>query len=216
MKDFDYVQAWTVLARPAFDALPQAVQDLYTQVAEEACNVAQDSETLDLPWPDIPGREGCLKKAFEALDNATLAHAARVIYSYGHWSPVPKYSSFGAGAYWRFSNYADQVLSERLGFARQRLKTPNGISWAVHEGGLRVQLSWKDGWKSTEVGIATTPVSDAMAGRFGWPLKMKADDYAYGLFDKQASAARTAGLALSGATAPFFDLETFMVEGKIR
>src|SRR5687767_13951940 len=51
MREFDYKRAWEELAKPAFDALPQNVRDLYERVCVEMQG-ARQNRSLGLDWPD--------------------------------------------------------------------------------------------------------------------------------------------------------------------
>ena len=131
------------------------------------------------------------KLAFEVWADeqpTALAKAARVTYFTGHWfaKPIlkshfepcgpgqweliepeePLFSMVGRllqehGSHWKFSNYADQVLRERLGLPVKRAFSKNNSAYfQVLEGMLRLCLSYKnkqdgDGWLWHEVGLAT-------------------------------------------------------------
>lgn len=167
MNEFNYKKAWTHLALPEFDRLPPAVRALVDDTARAAIDLRQGKDLL-LPWPDDGGT---LRRAFDACENDALAPAAHVVHAFGHWAPrLMKQLKLtwqqdylaglqtaealqSTGAYWKFSNYADQVLRARLGLARDH--APRGASFAVHEGVLRVCFSMPDVWTWKAIGWAS-------------------------------------------------------------
>lgn len=160
MNEFNYKKAWTNLALPAFDILRSDVRALVTATTRNACDLRQDKD-LDMPWP----ADGVLRASFEACPSEVLAPSARIVHDFGHWAPrLEKQLKLSwqqdylaglrtaetlqqTGAYWKFSNYADQVLRSRLGLSRTH--SPHGVSFAVHEGVLRVCFSARDVWTWT-------------------------------------------------------------------
>lgn len=171
---FDYERAWYELAKPAFRMLPGRLLDLYDRVVHVAADCKQDRYCL-LEWPE----KGTLKAAFEEVPSQELSRAAHVIYFHGHWAPmdVPKHDV--VGGYWRFSNYADQVLNERLGLSSTQ---DTGSYFQVREGTLYVCLSNRDGWSSGEIGEATEETL-AAAKNFKTDYFVKLND---GSFDRKA------------------------------
>jgi hypothetical protein len=119
-----------------------------------------------------------LREMFEKTSDEDLAFAAQVVYSYGHWAPgkvedqpfaqrltehLGRANRFQkTGGYWKFANYADQELTRRIGIARNRTAAEHGITWAVHEGCLRICWSHPRGWTWTEVGWATQQVFERL------------------------------------------------------
>ena len=155
MKTFDYAAAWRHEAGPAYRALPAEIHALLaaTNAAAEKINQAPD---CSMPWPKDGGT---LRAAFEAVDSATLAHAAETIYNAGHWYPGQlKAEGHPAppGITWKFSHYADQVLRGRLGLPESGDRNHgNGFGLSVHEGRVRVWYSSRDMWTWLEVAPAT-------------------------------------------------------------
>lgn len=183
-RTFDYLRAWHELAYPAYEALEDEVRKL----AEVTCVVAQDQQqgkNLDVTWSSDE-----VNQAFETMADeqpTALAKAARVVFFIGHWfaRPIlkpyfepcgpgqweliepeePLFSMVGRlysdGGSWKFSNYADQVLRERLGLPpRSTFSQRNSAYFQVHEGMLRLCLEYKnraegEGWTWNEVGLAT-------------------------------------------------------------
>jgi hypothetical protein len=147
---FDYKRAWRELAKPQYKQLPKEVKQVFQQVIRECSKLNQASDTLDVPFPETD-----LRSKMEALDNDLLAHAARVIYFFGHWSSVSQLSSVGGGAYWKFANLADQVLRTRHGVSKDD-KGRTGI--LIIEGYVRVYYSTRNIWTWMEVGPATEEI----------------------------------------------------------
>jgi hypothetical protein len=128
MKEFDYKRAWAELAKPAFDALPQSVRDLYERVCVEMKDIHQNrSQGLD--WPSYnrkcPLRSDVtcsylnyecdthsLRRAFAHVPAKILFDAQSTIYFYGHWSSNG-HSYKGSGGTWKFQILAKQSLIER-------------------------------------------------------------------------------------------------------
>lgn len=159
MKRFNHERAWAVLARPAFEALPADVRALVDRVGMEAATLRQGPD-LDMPWP-----EG-LRARFEAIPAEILAQASMVVYSYGHWAKMGHWSQAN-GIYWKFSNYADQVLAAKLGIPRERTKVKgHGLSFSVVEGVIRAGVSTPDSWFWVEIGPATMRTWEAC----NWPF----------------------------------------------
>lgn len=147
--DFDYVRAWSQLARPAYDLLSTDAKALYARVARGCGDCRQDS-TLDTVWP-----AGDLRESFETVGDGDLAFAARVVNFVGHWLPGGERNPEpnDHGAHWKFANYCDQVLRDRCGLAAR--EHGHGQHFAIHEGLLRLCHSTRDSWTWSEVGIAT-------------------------------------------------------------
>lgn len=153
--DFDYKAAFHKVARPAFSALPPAVHALLARTEQLCANLHQDS-TLAMPWPEDP----TFRAAFEALDSETLAKAARAVYYWGHWNPN---GGIGTGAYWKFSDYADQVLSARLGLMSPHASTNgNGIFVRCLQGQIRYCWSTPWSWQWEEMALATEESKDRL------------------------------------------------------
>jgi len=151
MKEFDYKSAWTEVILPEYERLTPPTLELYRQTCEQASGLHQDFQTLDMPYPDA-----AFRRAFEEIPSGELSRAAAVIYRYGHWSPAG-HSYAGSGGTWKFSNYADQVLSNRLGLPRLP-RCGQGVFFRVHEGILRVCLQTLWSWTSEEFGPAEPAV----------------------------------------------------------
>jgi len=155
---FDHVTAWTEQAKPAFDALPGNVRNTVFDVGELAGDLSQN-EDLDMPWPTT-GHP--LRKNMSEWPTAILAHAARVVYFYGHWAPRGSAGQEAQknGAYWKFSNYADQILSARVGLKRNRRASGAGfVSLVVLEGNLRAQISTPWSWRNFDIGPASSDLA---------------------------------------------------------
>lgn len=181
---FDYITAWRELARPAFEALPANVRALVDRVAVEANGLHQISDT-SMPWPDeasevsIAAYDGqTLRQVFDKIPAEVLALAARVVYSVGHWKPgnTPQFFDNSAGASWKFSHYADQVLRGRLELPE---RGDNGrdkamIQTKVIEGAIRVCYSSPDSWTWEEVAPATVGGLES-ARRIGSSLRTRVD-----------------------------------------
>jgi hypothetical protein len=147
--EFNFVRAWTELAKPELIALSSKVVDLLIQTDELAADLSQ-LPNLSMPWP--PG----LRDGFEALSDLELAQAARVIYCYGHWGSGKDVAPLQSkGTYWKFSRYADQVLCKRLDVSANH-KNENGISFDITQGCLRVCAEGRDFWTWREISFATT------------------------------------------------------------
>jgi hypothetical protein len=159
MREFNYKAAWKTLAFPTVMALPQEIRDLFLRVREEAMDLRQSGDTLDMPWPDTS-----LLQRFAEIPSFWLALASKAIHSFGHWASDDWRiaSTFGNGAYWKFANYADQTLSARLGIKRNRMeKTPAGVSFQVMEGAIRGGVFTPFSWQWQEIGPATQLTFDA-------------------------------------------------------
>lgn len=162
MSDFDYVAAWKGLARPAWECLPANVRDLALRAADAMEGKAQGPD-LDMAWP-----EG-FRAEFEKIPAEILAAAARAAYFVEHWKPTGETATnlerlTRAGGNWKFSNLCDQALTERLGLTRNRRGNRSGWSFEVHEGTLRMCVSWCDGWTWRELGPATVGTLKAAEG----------------------------------------------------
>jgi len=146
---FDYTAAW-VLAEFHFRNLPANVRDLLERVRVECSDLSQNRD-LDMPWP----KDSDLRERFEEIPAEILAKAAYWIHGFGHWSPLPCIGAHYGGATWKFSNYADQILTAKLGIKRNRRGNDRGWTLAVHEGEIRLQWSDPDSWTWNPVGPAT-------------------------------------------------------------
>jgi hypothetical protein len=149
---FDYVSAWNKLANPARLNITPDCAALLSRVIADGGNWRQGAN-LDVPFPD-----DALKNAFYNIPSPDLARAARAVYYWGHWCPLGE-DGPPHGAHWKFSNLADQVLSERLGLPRG-MSSGQGVSHRVHQGFLRVQCSTLWVWLWEEYGPATAPILD--------------------------------------------------------
>lgn len=150
MQTFDHETAWDQVAKPAFDALPAELKELFEAVKFQAADLAQ-LKNLEMPWPDTD-----LKARFEAVPNLALARAARIIHNYGHWGYTSEGRAAQAhGSYWKFAHYADQVLRARLKVPHSDNPKDIGISVRIVEGVVRVCISAPGSWTWQEVGLAT-------------------------------------------------------------
>lgn len=196
--EFDYEAAWTNLARPAWERTPDAFKALAGRVDAESADLHQHRDTLDVLWPKTDLRDTFA--ALAASDPYGLAMAARAAYFVSHWF----YSESGAQRPfaqpgWKFANYADQVLTAALGLPRNRSgKTPNGASFAVFEGFLRVQFNRPGDrtgfWLWEEVGPATPEVLAAVRGVTAPEM--------YASYEKAQSYLADAKAAAAKATTP--------------
>jgi hypothetical protein len=161
MKTFDYARAWIEVAKPAYDALPEEIHALVAVTADAAKDLSQRQD-LNMPWPtDQPWAD--LRHRFDSHTSDSLALAARVLHDVGHWRPgrdVDAAKHVGPldacpGLGWKFANYADQILRERLQVPDRVSSSPNGLSLAVLEGAIRVCYSSRDMWLWEEVAPAT-------------------------------------------------------------
>ena len=151
MAEFDYKTAWTELAKPQFVALSRPVKDIFRQVAREAKDLPQNHD-CSMSFP----KDSDLRAKMEALDNEELAHAARVIYFFGHWSPAKaKVSRIGNGATWRFALLADRVLRDRHNVT---VDSCGKTGILIIEGYVRVFYQTRDCWTWKEVGPATDAI----------------------------------------------------------
>lgn len=165
MKVFDFEKAWEELPAKDFWVLPQNIRDLFHDVAILAENLNQKND-LDMPWPSedlyIEKEENLLSQGsillrFNEIPNEYLSYSARVIYSYGHWGK-PSIYKVGNGAYWKFANYADQVLRQKLNIPKRNIVYSGlrkNIIFDIHQGYLRVCYEDKDSWLWEEIGPAT-------------------------------------------------------------
>lgn len=176
MKEFNYSRAWWELALPAWNALPEAAKNLALLVADD-CGDCLQLESLDTEWPE----KGKLRLTMEGLKSEVLAVAAHTVWAMGHWCPGPSRALFddaqnkdalalgkrlqATGGYWKFANYCDQILRARLNLSPRNV-SHIGVSFAIHEGVLRVCWNHRDGWQWTEVGWATMQTWDRAQAAF--------------------------------------------------
>lgn len=149
--DFDYKRAFTEVAEPAFNALPQDIRDLGKRIESDFGDVHQDRNT-HMPWPI----DSDLRERFNEIPVEILAWASRAMHFYGHWGTGWKVPTSN-GWYWKFSLWADQTLRRKIGlpeFPRPREKDPV-LSVQVHEGFLRLCHSTPGVWEWEEIGVAT-------------------------------------------------------------
>lgn len=176
-KEFRYQRAWAELAMPAFQELTAEMRKLVF-TTEVAARELSQLPSLDMPWPS----EGnLLQQMFNEEASLPLAKAAHAVWALGHWGPGD-FLDLGdgpmlafkkelrgfldtakalqhSGGYWKFANYADQILSERLKLERDRRNTrKTGLSFAVREGVLIACWDHSEGYQSTEFGWATEDV----------------------------------------------------------
>lgn len=209
MKEFDYKTAWQEVAAPAFNALPPEVHYLYQEVCQHCGDLRQDADTLDMPFP------AGLREKFEKLTDMQLADSAAIIHAFGHWhSSNPD----NTGAYWKYSNYADQVLTARLGLRRRPRYGPYAAKGLeVHEGVIRVCLSAKWFWQWEEVCLATRENLEAIraANLPGPPQGPAPRQFAEDWADTCLAQIKTLKNNLGpkdGYATRLFNLEEFMVE----
>lgn len=173
MKEFNFERAWNELAVPAWKKLPEAARNLALLVAAD-CGDCRQLESLDTEWP----KEGKLRLTMEGLTSEVLSVAAHTVWALGHWCPglllngeePPANVLLGkrlqkTGGYWKFANYCDQILRARLNLSPRNV-SHIGVSFAVHEGVLRVCWNHRDGWQWTEIGWATMQTWDRAQAAF--------------------------------------------------
>jgi hypothetical protein len=165
MTTFDYKTAWQVLAKPSYDRLPPEITGLIRIVSDRAMTLQQGRKILDIPMPDD------IREEFESIDSETMASASRIIYFYGHWGSSESYAHWGTttpisgGTYWKFANLADQILSRRCEIYRLQVKLDKGVSYAIHQGIIRCQISTPEQWTWDEIAPATPENYRAMLVR---------------------------------------------------
>src|SRR4029077_9436413 len=153
---FNFARGWKEWAEPAYDSLGPDLRSLVADVEMCAADLRQGPD-LEMPWPT----DVALRGRFEREPSENLATASRIAYFYGHWATAHWIQTHGT--YWKFSNYADQVLASRLDIDRNSyISRRNGASLSVLEGALRVCLSTPYSWQWTEVGLATTEVRERL------------------------------------------------------
>lgn len=153
MKEFDYVRAWNEVAKPLFDRLPPDVIVAYAHVYEHYRDIHQAAD-LQVPFAVEGTRE-----LFDRIPTDQLALASRVIYFYGHWRPggvEPRhwFEQVNHGQTWKFSNLADQILTERVGIPRNA-NEKSGMGFLLIEGVIRCWSSSHWHWMWDEVCYAT-------------------------------------------------------------
>jgi hypothetical protein len=154
--DFNYVLAFMELALPYCEELPESIIKLVIKTYV-MCKELKQNKNLDMPWPNDD-----FKNKFDSLSTKDLSQAARIVYFAAHWfsRPVENIGDFAdltylllAGTSWKFANYCDQILRERLDVPKDSDEKLCGI--LIHEGMVRVYYNTKDCWMWEEVGLAT-------------------------------------------------------------
>lgn len=156
MKEFDYEQAWIELALPAYKKLPTQIHVLLETVGTAAAELSQLND-CSMPWPEDGGK---LRELFDQVSTDDLSMASMVVYYYGHWWPgkvatrmnAPVIPGSEHGSSWKFSNYADQVLRERLSI--QHRDKGSGVGLLIHEGRIRIYYSSINCWTWEEIAMA--------------------------------------------------------------
>lgn len=156
---FDYKRACSELAMPEFNNLPLEIKALYARVVSE-CKSQHQNKELGMDWPLTgPSELPELKEAFNSIDVESLALASRAVHFAGHWGYKEDDTFIGlhdGGSHWKFSLFADQTLRRKLGMPEFGSDSKHGISYAVHEGAIRVCYSTPHSWTWREV-IQATP-----------------------------------------------------------
>jgi len=181
MATFDFETAWREVADPAWQALPETSRAFVRHVTAVVAGLAQDEETLHVPWPidSICREHGTTAQALKARFNGDfterdLAVLAHVAYFHGHWLPG---GEAGEGVLWRFSSLADRALTERIyrrlearhdhldSPYRLRLgyKSHTGLSMHVSEGFLMANLSCE--WSSGNIAVGWATYENVLAVR---------------------------------------------------
>ena len=190
MKEFNYKKAWQKLVWPAWEKLRESDRVLALTIGSRA--PYGQSDNLDMAWP-MDGLREMLEIDFTDLE---LATAARVVYLFGHWAPGVRQQPLledaewnsrymiadrlqERGSYWKFSNFCDQILHLRLGLPRRSDR--EGVSYLVHEGGLRICYASKWEWTWQEVGWATREnwekIKDIRVHTEGWDKTKNIRDF---------------------------------------
>jgi len=150
--EFNHAWAYEVLA-PRFNDLSSDIRELLQLVknSKEVIESRQNRETLNVPIP-----KGEIEDRLLAMDSVSLAEAAHVVYFIGHWAYRPSIGKLltNNGINWKFSNMCDQILNQRAGLNISRKdSSPNGISFKIIEGLLRICISSNQMWSSKEIGL---------------------------------------------------------------
>lgn len=142
---FDYKAALNELILPAIPQVNVLALNIYHKLRDcPAYEKLAQGADLDVPMPNgLP---------FSDIPTKDLAYAARVIYYLGHWGGSGKDNR---GAYWKFSNLADQILRKRLGLETRGHRHGDGWHFEVLEGMLRLCASSPNQWLWIELGPAT-------------------------------------------------------------
>ncbi len=151
MQTFDYARCWREVIEPEYKNLSDDIKALAVAVSVRSDDIKQNKESLDCNFVSD------LWECMLAFDPNELAKAARIIYYYGHFKPGNAVSSIDnkAGATWKFSNLADQILCEACGIKRNRSTSDRGVSFAVYEGMIRRQFATANSWTWDEICYAT-------------------------------------------------------------
>jgi len=175
MSSFDYKYAWAAWAVPSYRALPRNVRQLVIRTVRESENQIQNDD-LDVKWPSEE-----LRNAFYEIPAEILAVAARVVYFFGHWGNRKCFQK--TGGYWKFANYCDQVLKDKLGMNSY---AGNGMHLEVHQGMLRVCVATPNLWCWEEVNIATKAIKDKLSICLLQPKKEKMSRSEWDRFEEMA------------------------------
>jgi hypothetical protein len=149
MKRFDFARAHAELAVPAYLSLSVEIRQLVELVDGAARDLKQDAGPPGyMPWPDG------LRGRFDAQVSDHLAEASQVVYCYGHWGTKNCWQQHGT--YWKFSNYADQVLRDRLMLDYKPLfeRRDRWHSIGVRDGMLHLTQCTRDMFRSIAIGAA--------------------------------------------------------------
>jgi hypothetical protein len=183
MKDFNHKKAWRELAAPLLMELPLNIKRLVSQVMRDSRGLQQNKD-LSMPWPESSN----LREKFEEIPTEDLARAARIVWGAGHWHPGTNNwfrPLMRTGAYWKFASYADEILREKLGLDRHS-RAKNGCTFELHEGFLRVCVSFDRSWSWYEVALATPENLDKLEKLI--PVKYNTLDYDPDYNDKKNKA----------------------------
>lgn len=159
---FDYEAAWDKLIQPAMEAIKNndpGILVLMEDIGGHHADVVQDQRTLDLPWPDG------LKARFEEVPTMTLAFSSFIVHNYGHWGYKGEAAAW-KDATWKFSNWADQILRERLGIVKESARDRGtGYSLEVQFGLLELRYkSIRGDYHRTPVCFAVPEARDVVQG----------------------------------------------------
>lgn len=199
---FDFERAHRELAKPAFESLPVNIRDLVERVHVECKDIFQGRDLL-VPFPSNESGEyqDSLRYVFEKIPAEILAAAAHIVHFYGHWGSKDCFQEHGT--YWKFSNYADQVLMKKANLPYSNPE--RGYSFKIYDGFLRLCFSSMDLWTWEEIGLGTYETLER-ARKIGdfwiyWDM--------YNQFELVASGLKKELMPRGGFIEKFFDLSEY-------
>jgi len=159
---FDYKMAWKEWAVPSYRSLPRNVRHLVIRTVRDSEFRVQNPDLM-VEWP-----ENDLRVAFYEIPSEILAVAARVVYFFGHWGNRKCFQQ--TGGYWKFSNYCDQVLKNKLELLYHH---GDGMNLEVFEGLFRVRIDTPYMSTFREIDIATQTNKEKLEKYFVQPRGMR-------------------------------------------